>query len=197
MGLGGGDGLSEALLLGEAPRRVVVGRATPALAHVLTTPSRALVAFPSLPFHFLQLMSRTSTPADVTWTPWAKAPWAGPAVPFPSRPSLSPGQSPPRADAERALADPTQMLSRRGLSRCLSPKWLCRRAEQVCPGAGPAQQCVSDVTRGAGKWCGEWGWGGPVCARVGACTLLSPLSSPADCGHAQCAGPQRRCELCL
>ena len=40
-------------------------------------------AFPSLPFHFFQLMSRSSTPSEVTWTPWAKALWAGPAVPHP------------------------------------------------------------------------------------------------------------------
>lgn len=44
----------------------------------------------SLPFHFLQLMSGTSTPNDVPWTPGDKvearcclALWAGPAGPFP------------------------------------------------------------------------------------------------------------------
>lgn len=47
-----------------------------------------------------------------------------------------------------------QVLPRRGLSRCLCPSRLCQRAEQVCPGAGPAQQRVSDVTWSAGEWHG-------------------------------------------
>lgn len=89
--MGGDDGLSEALLLGGVGQASCwsVG-AAPALAYVLTSPSCALVTPPFLPFHFLQLMSVTSAPNDVPWTPGDKAEarcclalWAGPAGPFP------------------------------------------------------------------------------------------------------------------
>lgn len=161
-GVGGGDGLS-----GAGQACCWLGRSGPALTCVLTSPSCGFVAFPSLPFHFRQLMSGTSTLNDVLWTPGDKAEarcrlalWAGPAVPFPSRPPRSPGQGPPGQLRDGLWPDPMQMLPRRGLSRRLSPAWLCRGAEQVCPGASAAQQRVSDVTWGAGEWCGG---GGGVC----------------------------------
>lgn len=73
-----------------------LGRVVPALAHMFTSPSQAPVASPSLPFHFLQLMSRISTPSDVTRTPWAKALWAGAGCPLspqaPHEPWTEPSQ---------------------------------------------------------------------------------------------------------
>lgn len=91
-----------------------------------------------------------------------------------SGPHCSPARGLPGAAVGWAWPDPTQMLPPGGLSGGLSPTRLRRGAEQVRPGADPAQQRVGDLARGAGEWRG----GGAACtpARRGSgAPAVSPL----------------------